>query len=782
LSQGDLPFTVLSSARPRRIAFLVDPSASDIGEILDSIADFSYETWGGVYNPIIPVHDGDLFPNFRALLEVADPDVFYSYAQIKEATISEISRRFNPTRMIQHRLGGGYDVWVMGQATTENEIVDSRGRSWAKRAAVITRHPEQEKDRFIDRNFGFSRLAYKLRAEGQQVAITLPTLNRQLLCKTVAQGSSISPRSLSFMAPKKNELAVSARRLGELLILYGDSAWNFIHFWNEAHRHGFSELPWRVEILWLPNELACSSGIEPVLDIIKEQLRHGLRDPALGIRILSYDHGPAETTAMGGLIENAFGNRVCLEVETMRPQDYDPGIVVPHRPTKPNSPQHDHVRGNRFFLLPPLRSPSTTQHDVWMADIRMESLDEGTNPVGWWALPMRRNLATLLHDHTPARIAIGGVLSVEVSTRTQKVEVRLPSSMEMFTELLTRQSEYFNTTDMRYPLREYPPERFVDISDKGKYFDGVVGLFGSLRIAGYWLTHPFWRGLLNEYSSPRSSDQALSKLEKDIAKSAEEFIKGYPSDKERAVSRLSATAMRSLRSIPQLRSTFTYQDLTKKWKAYLGAIPLGDQSAAQCESLEGSLAELTANKIFLQGYKIRCPKCLSTSWYHIDEVGAELPCQGCRQRIPLPIELPWSYQVNELVRTALREHGIDPVIRTSYRLIGEAKNFFRLLAGVELHEMADQETAPIGEFDICWVSDGKFGIAEVKTSAKDFTDNECAKIARLSAEVRPDEILIAATDGVDGNVERARSRIEKQVEGTVVRTFEPSSYRLPETL
>lgn len=108
----------------------------------------------------------------------------------------------------------------------------------------------------------------------------------------------------------------------------------------------------------------------------------------------------------------------------------------------------------------------------------------------------------------------------------------------------------------------------------------------------------------------------------------------------------------------------------------------------------------------------------------------------------------------------------------------EAKGFFRLLAGVNLHEMADQETLPIGEFDICWVSDGRFGLAEVKTSAKDFTANECAKIVRLAKRVLPDEILIAAVEGTDAAVERARSTIQQQVEGLAVQSFVPSSFDL----
>jgi hypothetical protein len=234
--------------------------------------------------------------------------------------------------------------------------------------------------------------------------------------------------------------------------------------------------------------------------------------------------------------------------------------------------------------------------------------------------------------------------------------------------------------------------------------------------------------------------------------------------------------LHSLRNIPQVREAFTYKDLTKRWGEYLASLTPNARVLAELDSIDETLALLSNARVVIQGCKVRCGQCGSCYWYHIDDLTAEFPCQGCRERIKLPVEPPWSYQLNDLVRTAIREHGTVPVLRTACRLMKESKTFFRLLAGAELHEMVVEDTELIGEIDLCWISDGRFGIAEVKTSAKDFTATECAKIVALAKRVLPDEVLISAMAGSDATVECARTAIEQQREGAAVRSFLPSSF------
>jgi len=79
------PFRVESKARPYRLAFLVNPDACP-PELLDSLFDFNYGVWGGRFNPIIPVRDGQIDEAFWFLLKYVDPDLLYTYTPLAQGT------------------------------------------------------------------------------------------------------------------------------------------------------------------------------------------------------------------------------------------------------------------------------------------------------------------------------------------------------------------------------------------------------------------------------------------------------------------------------------------------------------------------------------------------------------------------------------------------------------------------------------------------------------------------------------------------------------------------
>lgn len=781
--RSEKPFSVLTSYRPRRVAFLVDPADPHFEQILDAIADFGYDTWGGTYNPIIPVSQGKLAVNFWPLLQAADPDVLYSYAEIEASEVRRFDRAFVPTRMMPHRYDDenkDHTVWIQGQASIEFEILGLTKQPGLKARRVLTWSPLIGSDRFIRRNFGASRVAYALAADGY-VAPTDGALMRVELCSAITRGLILSPRFISSQAPLEREFASGPMHSFEFLICYGDSGWNFIHFWNEAYRHGFpdSQIPHWVEAIWMPSEMSSRDQILPVASLIEPRLAHTPGGFPLKVRIVTYDHAEYQVQSLAELITNTFPGRVAIETTAYEPGFFPGGRILQHRPiSRPEPPHHDQVRGPEFFVSPGERTTALKTEDVWIADVRIQSIEEATTTLGWWNLPRRSNVADLLHDTTASRIKEDGTLSVEVSNRTQNIQITLPGHMELFRALLSPTMRYSGTTDLRYPLIHYAPETFIALSDKGKYAQGVIALFQSLPEAGYVLEHRFWREFLNEYSSPRRSEQSLTKLRKDIGKWAGDFIQQYGADKDSAVAWFSEKMLRSLRSIPQIREAFAHQDLVNRWRDYLDNLGSQERILAELnEPPDEVLARLSKKGVVLHRCKVQCAQCGSSYWYHIDNLAAEFPCQGCREQVMLPVEPPWSYQLNDLIRTAIREHGTVPLLRTAYRLMRESKAFFRLLAGVELHEMADQDTALIGELDICYASDGRFGVAEVKTSAKDFTPNECAKIADLAKRVLPDDVLIAAVEGSDTTVESARSTIEQKLEGVAaVRAFPPSSF------
>ena len=781
MSKDEKPFSVLTTFRPRRVAFLFDPVNSDADRVLDAIADFNCDTWGGSYNPIIPVSDGKVSTAFWQLLEAADPDIIYSYAEIESSEVRKLDSSFVPTKIMRHRYGEDkteYAVWIQGQASIEQEILKLKTRRGARTPGVIMWSKPIDKDRFIRRNFGISATAGALAAHGY-LAPSPATLTRTELCAGITKRAFVSPRFLSSLAPVKREFASGPMHFFEFLVCYGDNPWNFLNFWNEAFRHGFPDRRisnW-IEEAWIPDEMAEQKSIQPLIQLINARLPHLPHDSPLNIRIVSYDHSESDLSVLAGLIKTGCNGPVSFENTVRTRGFFEGGTLVPFRPLNPTDPpQHDQARGSHFFIPVADRTSSLETDEVWMSDLKMQSTDDLTSSASWWIFPRRSRVAELLHDLTPSRVTSEGTLSVEVSNRSKEIDVTLPGDMELFAALVTPRMRYSNSTDLRYPLVDHPPETFIAISDKGKYTDGVVRLFESLSQAGYWIDNRFWRELLKEYSSPRDSEHAVSKLRKDIAKSAADFIKQYEARRDEAISWLADKMLRSLANIPQIRETFTYEDLSERWKKHLSLLDPHERQVAEMESIDDPLSVFCSRNVLMQGCRIRCKHCLSVYWYHVDDLKVEFPCQGCRERIRLPIEPAWAYQLNDLVRAAIREHGVGPVIRTEYRLMKESKGSFKLLTGVEMHEMVDEDTELIGELDLCWIADGRFGIAEIKSSAGDFTATECQRLVTLAKRVLPDEVLLAAVAGADSIVGSAASAVRQQLDGIAVRCFLPSSF------
>jgi hypothetical protein len=90
-------FHITARARPRRTAFIIDPLACS-AEFLTTLFMANYRVWGGRLNPIVPLIDGRLSASCWALLRYVDPDVVYTYVDLPEDLIAQITRALGPSR------------------------------------------------------------------------------------------------------------------------------------------------------------------------------------------------------------------------------------------------------------------------------------------------------------------------------------------------------------------------------------------------------------------------------------------------------------------------------------------------------------------------------------------------------------------------------------------------------------------------------------------------------------------------------------------------------------
>lgn len=175
--------------------------------------------------------------------------------------------------------------------------------------------------------------------------------------------------------------------------------------------------------------------------------------------------------------------------------------------------------------------------------------------------------------------------------------------------------------------------------------------------------------------------------------------------------------------------------------------------------LRHMLSELTTRQVFLPGAEIQCDKCLASLWYHIDDVRSTIVCRGCRNEVRLRAETPWSYSLNELVATAVRDHGIVPVLRTMYRLFSSSRESFSYMPGVEVRSYSADHDEQFCELDLVWVSDGEFGVGEVKRTGRKFGLRR--NVSTILATAVPDIFLVASPSSTDEELQNICSKLDR---------------------
>lgn len=193
------------------------------------------------------------------------------------------------------------------------------------------------------------------------------------------------------------------------------------------------------------------------------------------------------------------------------------------------------------------------------------------------------------------------------------------------------------------------------------------------------------------------------------------------------------------------------------------------------KNLRDMLSEMTARKVFLHGAEIRCDHCLASLWYHVDDLRSIVICRGCRKELNLPAEIPWSYALNELVVSAVRDHGVVPVIRTAYRLFEGSRECFCFLPGIEIRDFNTDPETHICELDLVWIRDGDFGIAEVKRTPKKFSIGE--KLEMILDAAFPHRFLLVSLSGTNEQMQEAHSNVKSRIGSSVnVEAWGPDTF------
>jgi len=766
--------------RPRRVAFLVDLGAEDVDHVLDAIADFNTNSWGGRHNAIIPLQGSAVHPNYWKLLRLADPDIVYSFGELDAPTIGRLDSELDPTFVKKNGPASA------GDAITRRDLLfldlhhqPSIARHVIKKQKLFPYYlrpacgfslfaldadTRARVSPFVRRSIGAPSAAYQLDRDFHFPVSCPRTPSDVHVIECISQSEYIELPINACESQQPPHYADARVPDGQLLICIGDSPWNFVHFWNSAHFRRPRHLLYHwIGELWLPASYLSDESLHlPLAHLLCS--RAAMHGQTRRIAIVSFDYDHSVLHPFAQALQAKLPGGFQLE----EPIRHEPGYVADFAVRGSGSSRdvdrtHHYVSGERLFLkITPPQEVDTNLDQAWMLDLKIDDPKQTlatSHPSPWWRLPRKPLVAGGFRSGAPIRIVESGELSTEVSSKVSDLEIVIPEKIEIFTRLLVPRIGFTDVWDLRRRLNVRTMHSDIGISDKGRYLSGIVRLFPNLPYATSFFEHPFWGSLLEQLCSPTLSDHIRKKVSKDVTKQTDELNERFSSDPSRAREWLTELVLTAARGIPLGSESITLEDIE--------TLPRRLAPGEAAESIKQSLTGLLQMGVFLMGAEIQCPRCISTFWYHVDDLKTRIRCRGCHTLVRVEAEPRWAYKPNELVRQGFRHHGVLPVIRVLNRLLrgcgakwrGFARQDFLYLPGVTLWGAVSPKNKPLAEIDLCWVSDGRFGIAEIKTSTKKFGSVDYDRLIRVANEVSPDIVLLAATNGDDSDIDVGRARL-----------------------
>lgn len=586
-------------------------------------------------------------------------------------------------------------------------------------------------------------------------------------------------------------------------VIVGDTLQDLVYFWNRSLLLPKSERRYQNQ-MWLPTDLSKDTDMEDALGawIARGVATLGTAHPRT-VRFVSFSTEKQELEDIASRFhENLHAHHKYVDTVT----NYFEEPQIPNfRSEDPLSFQQDNpfsfrentidihrMQGDEgiFELTEP---KGIAQHGLaghWMVDFYIEFVHDMyedneyvikiPDKTLFWRFPNQNHLMYEMFDK-PRRIKRNGFPSIMMQSGKQVLRFAPKEAKSVLASLFQR--VWIPVYRHGDPRTQVADKRYysVEISDKGKYLQGVLELFGNLTFANYVLSNPYWREMFDILSkNPRAEQHAheaiANRLSKEIGRLGPLTVENQTAIE--SIARLAVNETKKL-DLKQKELPFEgFMQEVKHWrKRYMENVTLSDDQSEKDiiafgfrpEDIKNRLAQLAQRNIIQIGVKPRCPSCGIVSWYHVDDINQHLTCQGCRIQFPLHPELTWHYRLNELIHAAHALHGTTPVILVLAQLLEESRTSFLFSPNLNLlaepRDESSEKLDIIAEVDIACIQDGKFIIGEVKQSMKLFGKNDFDVIAEIAERTKPDIVLFSCMDSqqptkfIDNHIEQIRNRL-----------------------
>jgi hypothetical protein len=819
---------ITALARPVRVAFIIE-DGDGVHPLLDAAFNESFGRHGGRQSLIVPVVNGDIPEAYIRWLNVFDPDLVFTVASNNELIAEVLNRTCSPLTIYpvmrhptedQHRLRRfQLDKQALSSLSWLPFLKVTSGGFRARPEVILDRYPGWQDDGLITDNFGtlhgsfdsfplHRQLAdivrplmltpkdapedrWRYGIDGEEVVDGYGALN--VLTKS---SQTISLAYLSNIYSKHIEVR-SHKWTNSFCLVVGDtfvdriSCWNAGLLFHDAQQQTYKTLRLPASVI---NDATKIERIKTFINGNNWINMYGSQ-PQVTVRSSSLSEAQLKDFAQ------QVGSKGSWCVYHVQPIDSIEDCCPP--PPKKHESSWMPVRNDNPDVQIPLRHKTESvpapqpfhlkhapsAHPIcsagqWMAHCKIDRTEDNnrfSNLRDTWLLPKRNQLTRLFLGHVEARITAEGNLAIPVDSAVQRIEISEPDDRDFFLSLLHQPSVYSHS-DIRHRDHYVVPYADSRLSDKGRYLQGVLGMFGSLDRAYQVLTHGFWRQQFIKLGSPSESQypQLVRTLKKRFPPQGGEFIFKQAEQWEKLAKLMVQQAV----NVRQPKYTVKLQTLIDEWLPQLEqAIDSVAHLREQKDSIlaEGpreltvSLDGLCREGVFHQGYSWSCKHCAYRNWTALDALRMTLECQVCHKEHNTPINLQFDFRLNEFLASCLREHDTLSVVWALGELQYQSRaSSFIFSPQIELfREFPEGDVAQSDlEIDLFCVIDGKVVIGEVKASLSEIDNQEIEKLIKAADDIQPDIVLIAAMKGEEAKLNQKLDEVRKRVsQGIEVKGF-----------
>lgn len=765
--------TVTSISRPKRVAFLVHPEKIDNNGI-NQIIRYSIGTWGGRFHAIIPTSGEEIAPDWWKLLTILDPDIIYSFFPLADKLIRHINRYILPVKIIEPnerlKVEDTYriDPFTIGALSIE----DIPSFKWESRRFldepsffyIKEGKEDTQNNSFVLRNFGTLPKTADLSVE---------SLFRDIRCEIIEPNEMAPAEILENIFekakpyPRKIIVPIDFCQMYTFCnysldynestkgihIVVGNQPFDAIYAWNRALISGMT---FGRDVFWLAEEHSQDENLLRLMSRwINEFWAGNMETPG---KIVSYS---VDVTSLQNLAKKMSElTRLHFKAIRINPDNFPcpnarkfiPKLLERGQECRIDKVPLSENKGLVGFQRPPFLFKGHPQFG-WMVDLEIQYHPERynwTNVRPTWKLPKRLGLAHKFFDNykRSSRIVNGGLPSIETANEDNVIHISIPSDLAIVRTWL----EYYPNTSKHRP-QTTPLFTEIHVSDKGRYLQGIIRLFGNIYSAGNKFEDPFWHDILLWMAGRPNFENDLKRREKSTLEVLKAVLSGSTTPIDSNSPQLNKVAEElarrlTLRDIESV--VLTKNNIKDHFGGLRGKILNKDPKNGWWNAnekfdclKEQELQSLLETKVFLQGLELSCPHCGTRQWYVVDDLGSEMRCNECLFHFPLPPDPSWSFRLNSLVRNALRKYGTLAVLHTLYELQRDSSSeMFLYLPCQDIFKAGGN--APFTDLDIVVIKKGKFIIGEVKSGPGGFKHSDFEKLRDVAIELLPDEILLAA--------------------------------------